>query len=107
MDYQPYNGYQPYGRQQYQQPVNNLTRVTGIEGARLYQMPPNSTVALFDGNEDVFYVKATDGAGFPTIRTFRFEEVPQQAQQQPDYVTRDELGALSEKIDKLMEALNG
>jgi len=99
MDYQ----YGYYGRP----PVNNLTRVTGMDGARLYQMPPNSTVALFDGNEDLFYVKSTDGAGFPTIRTFRFEEVQPQPVPQPDYVTRDELNALSDKIDKLMEALNG
>jgi len=89
---------------QYQQSVNNLTRVTGIEGARLYQMPPNSTVALFDGNDDIFYVKSTDGAGFPTIRTFRFEEV--QPQQQ-EYVTHAELAELSAKIDRLMDALGG
>ena len=91
---------------QYQQPVNNLTRVTGIEGARLYQMPPNSTVALFDGAEDVFYVKSTDGAGFPTIRAFRFEEIPQQPVRQ-DYVTHEEFMGLSQKIDRLMETLGG
>lgn len=46
-------------------PVNNslmLTRVTGLEGAKAYQMPPNSTVALFDNNDDLMYIKTTDGA---------------------------------------------
>ena len=94
--------YQPY-----QQPINNLTRVTGIEGARMYQMPPNSTVALFDGGEDIFYVKSTDGAGFPTIRAFRFEEIQQQPVPQADYVTHEEFAALSRKIDVLMDALGG
>lgn len=102
MDY-----YQPYGQYRPQQPVNNVTRVTGMEGARAYQMPPNSTVALFDGGDDVFYFKTTDGAGFPTIRTFRFEEVFPQAQQQTDYVTREELAELAGKIDSLMQALGG
>ena len=58
---------QPYGEQ--------LIRVTGLDGAKAYQMSPNSAVALFDGAEDIFYLKSTDGAGFPTIRVFRFEEV--------------------------------
>lgn len=53
---------------------STLTRVTGIEGAKAYQMAANSIVALFDSNDDIFYVKSTDGAGFPTIRTFRFQE---------------------------------
>jgi hypothetical protein len=97
--------YQSY-QQNYQAPINLLTRVTGIEGARAYQMPPNSVVPLFDGGEDVFYVKSTDGAGFPTIRAFRFEEIQQQPAQ-TDYVTHDEFAALSQKIDKLMEALGG
>lgn len=66
---------------QYQQPMpnyntsNQLIRVTGIDGAKAYQMSANSTVALFDSGSDVMYIKSTDGAGFPTIRTFKFEEV--------------------------------
>lgn len=39
-----------------------LTRVTGLEGAKAYQMPANSTVALFDNNDDLMYIKTTDGA---------------------------------------------
>lgn len=57
-----------------QQPLQ-LTQVSGMEGAKAYRMPPNSAVALFHASEDVFYVKTTDGAGFPTIRAFRFSEV--------------------------------
>lgn len=62
MYYNPY-----YGSQ--------LIRVNGIDGARAYQMNANSTVALFDSNSDIMYIKTTDGAGFPTIRSFRFEEM--------------------------------
>ena len=99
--------YQPY-QQNYQAPINLLTRVTGIEGARAYKMPPNSAVPLFDGGEDILYVKFTDGAGFPTIRGFRLTEFDVNAQPvQGDYVTHEEFAALSQKMDRLMEALGG
>lgn len=83
------------------QTPTTLTRVTGIDGAKAYQMTPNSTVALFDNNEDIMYIKTTDGAGFPTIRTFSFNEVIHNTQQQVsnnDYVTRDEFNKLKEEL---------
>lgn len=52
-----------------------LIRVTGMDGAKAYQMPPNSVVPLFDADNDIMYVKSTDGAGFPTIRAFAFQPV--------------------------------
>ena len=41
-----------------------LIRVTGMDGAKAYQMPPNSVVPLFDADNDIMYIKSTDGAGF-------------------------------------------
>ena len=81
------------------QPRDGLIRVTGMDGARAYQMPPNSAVALFDGGQDVFYVKTTDGAGFPTIRAYSFQPMEQaQAMGASDYVTRAEFEQLKEMI---------
>lgn len=78
---------------------DGLIRVTGMEGARAYQMPPNSAVALFDGGQDVFYVKTTDGAGFPTIRAYTFAPLQGQAEHPAgDYVTRAEFDELKEMI---------
>ena len=82
-----------------QPPRDGLIRVTGMEGARAYQMPPNSAVALFDGGQDVFYVKTTDGAGFPTSRAYSFPPMEQaQAMVASDYVTRAEFEQLKEMI---------
>lgn len=65
----------PYNMQSYNnQNLNNLNnmstpnnlvhqeliRVNGLQGAQTYQMAPNSTVALFDGNSDIMYIKQTD-----------------------------------------------
>ena len=80
-------------------PRDGLIRVTGMEGARAYQMPPNSAVALFDGGQDVFYVKTTDGAGFPTIRAYSFQPMEKaQAMGANEYVTRAEFEQLKEMI---------
>lgn len=103
-----YNGYDTYmPRQQYQpyqmqpqfppQQPQGLIRVTGIDGAKAYQMPPNSVTALFDGESDVFYVKSTDGAGFPTIKAFAFSPL-EAVQPQSDFVTRQEFEELKGMI---------
>ena len=75
-----------------QEQTQNLIRVNGVDGAKAYQMPANSTVALFDSNEDVMYVKSTDGGGLPSIRTFVFTEKLNVEGKSPDveYISREE-----------------
>lgn len=122
-----YNAYQPVGTpqqfamdqmQQFQQRAQmqpgmqqgmQLIRVTGMDGAKAYQMPPNSVVPLFDADNDIMYVKSTDGAGFPTIRAFAFQPVEDKPDQVQQYVTRDEFDAamkhLREAIDNHMSCI--
>lgn len=93
----------------FQQPLNNLIRVTGYEGAKAYEMPPNSVVALFDGNDDVFYIKTSDGAGFSTIKVFDF--FPRQESVAAttattqgntiDYATKQDLETMQAQIEEL------
>ena len=80
--------------------TQNLIRVNGIEGAKAYQMPANSTVALFDSNEDVMYIKTTDGAGFPSIRTFNFVEITQNEKSSgnQDYISRKEFEEFKKEL---------
>lgn len=109
----PYTGVNPYqsgnpyldrlnqlqAAQMPQPTQQGLIRVTGMEGAKAYQMGPNSAVPLFDANEDVFFVKSTDGAGFPTIRAFRFtpiESVAAPAAATGDFITREEFNQFKE-----------
>ena len=83
-----------------QEQTQNLIRVNGIEGAKTYQMSANSTVALFDSNEDIMYIKTTDGAGFPSIRTFSFVEVKEENRpaQQVDYISRKEFEEFKKEL---------
>ena len=89
MAYPFYNGFQ-----------NNLLRVNGIEGARAFQMSPNSTTALFDVNEDIFYIKTSDAGGFATIQAYSFKRMEEEKAPTADYVTRKE-------FEELKEAING
>ena len=80
--------------------TQNLIRVNGIEGAKAYQMSANSIVSLFDANEDIMYIKSTDGAGFPSIRTFSFTEVKEENKptQQVDYISREEFEEFKKEL---------
>lgn len=70
-----------------------LTRVTGMDGAKAYRMPPNSVVPSFDADNDIMYVKSTDGAGFPAIRAFAFQPVEDKREPVRQYVTHGEFDA--------------
>lgn len=83
-----------------QEQPQNLIRVNGIDGAKAYQMPANSTVSLFDSNEDIMYIKNTDGAGFPSIRMFRFEEIKEttKSEEKQDYISREEFEEFKKEL---------
>lgn len=103
------NSYNSYLSQlnQIQQPQPQaLTWVTGIEGAKAYQMPANSTVSLFDKNDDLMYIKSTDGAGFPTIRTFKFYEETEKESKTisvDDYVSKTEFETFKKEVAEYVE----
>lgn len=107
----PYASLMPQKNQYYNPQMNNqqflpqiqtqnLIRVNGIEGAKAYQMSANSIVSLFDANEDIMYIKSTDGAGFPSIRTFSFTEVKEENKpaQQVDYISREEFEEFKKEL---------
>lgn len=108
MAYNPWL-YYPTQPMQAAQPINGLVSVTGIDGAKAYQLPPNSSMPLFDANEDVLYLKTTDGAGFPTVRVFDFTEREQKqpAHAQSEFVPRSEFEALVEKVNSMQGGAYG
>lgn len=89
-----YQPFVPYG-----QPRQEIVKVNGLAGAQAYQMAPNSVAALFDANNDVFYLKSTDGAGFPSIRIFDFSERIAQA-------TPDGMAPVNDVLDRLLKSMD-
>jgi hypothetical protein len=86
------------GQQSFNNMNNGITWVQGIEGAKAYQLNPNSNVILLDSESDKFYIKTSDNIGMCNLRVFEFTEItnnPQAVQKQPEidmsnYVTKSE-----------------
>lgn len=86
-------------------PVNGLIKVDSIEGAQMYQLPPNSvSPPLFLASENAFFVKTTDGGGAFTLKKYTFSEAPIEQSDSSNYVTKEYFDSWTEKI---MEAING
>ena len=93
----PYYNFQPFQQKQ------ELIRVNGLEGAKNYPLSPGSTIALFDAESDIMYIKTMDAGGFPSIRTFSFMEMTSK----PTDTTETRLSAIEEEIASIKEVLNG
>ncbi|MBR0113414.1 MAG: hypothetical protein IJM02_06675 [Clostridia bacterium] len=55
--------YQNFGRQE-------IVKVSGENGARAYQMAPNSSALLLDENNPIIWLAQTDGAGYKTVSAY-------------------------------------
>jgi hypothetical protein len=76
-----------------------IVRVNGENGARAYQLPPNSNVLLLDESAPLVWLVQTDGAGYKTVAPYTI--TPYQAQPAPDY------NSLAERIQRLEDMING
>lgn len=76
-----------------------IVRVNGENGARAYQLPPNSNVLLLDESAPLVWLVQTDGAGYKTVAPYTI--TPYQAQPAPDY------NSLVERIQRLEDMING
>lgn len=105
-------GYQPYQPNIFQggasspQTGSALIWVQGINAAKSYPVAPNTSVPLFDSEANVVYIKSADASGMPSIKILDYtvrDNAPRQAenQSQSDFVTHDELAAISKEIDAL------
>ena len=80
-NYIPYNSYTAnlaqqnanFNNQSFQSQTN-ITFVNGIEGAKAFQLRPNSSVLLMDSDNSKFYVKSTDNLGIANISSYSFVE---------------------------------
>lgn len=87
-----------YGNQQmFQRPVlnNGINWVQGIEGAKAWQLAPNSNIIMLDSeNDGMFYIKTSDSVGMCNLRRFKYEEITESAEKKidlSDYVKKSEL----------------
>jgi hypothetical protein len=63
-----------YGNCFNQYPQSSIQWVSGFEGAKAYQMQPNTSKVLLDNESNIFYIKTADNIGMCNIRVFDYEE---------------------------------
>lgn len=85
------NPYQPVTKQE-------IIRVNGENGAKAYQMPPNSSALLLDEAQPLIWLKQTDGAGYPTVTAYKIEPYTPESTS----VSSD----LERRVKKLEEIIN-
>ena len=107
--------YQPYGYQ-YQPvtPQNNtgVIWVIGEAGAKSYLVAPNSSVALFDSERQVVYIKSADASGMPSMKILDYT-IRENGQNGPStglsagddkqaaYATKSDVDALYDRLKAL------
>lgn len=125
-------GYQPmYYPQQYQTPTqpnafptqqsvaptqptqpqnSSIIWVQGEAGAKSYLVAPNTTVQLWDSENQVIYLKSADASGMPSIKTLDYTiremkqtHVPAVGNQNFDiYATKEDLDALRAEMRSMI-----
>lgn len=111
-----YNSYYPVTYQPYQQPVYqqiqqpqqaSIIWISGEREAQMYPVAPNNAVTLWSQTEPVVYLKQADATGKPTLKVYdlaeRNQNAPNASEVKTDYVTKNEL----EAVTALIQAANG
>lgn len=101
---QQYQAMQPQQMAQQQSP--SIVWVQSEMEAANYLVAPNSAVTLWDSNFPVVYLKQADASGKPSMKIYDLVERTQRPAQPPqpqrvEYATKEELKALSARLDAL------
>lgn len=104
MNYQNNSSVQPSAPQK----ATNKIYVSGIEGARSYNLQPNSEMILCDDTKDLIYDVVVDGNGKRTITTL---EVSEHKEKPPvdysQFATKQDIDTLKEELNKRIQVMRG
>lgn len=92
-------GYTPFQQYRPQLPRQEVIRVSGENGAKAYQLPPNSSVLMMDESAPIVWLKTTDGAGYPSLAPYSI--TPYQPAPPVD------INDLNSRLRKVEELLSG
>ena len=100
----------PYvANQQVSQPQTNsgIIWVQGEAGAKSYLVAPNTTVALWDSEDQKIYLKSADSSGMPSIKIIDYTMRDAQSSSESikdeshKFISKDELESLQSDIEAL------
>lgn len=76
--------------------------VQGEAAAKSYMVAPGNTVALWDSEDKVIYLKSADPSGMPSMKILDYKIRGEEEQKPvPEYVTKADFDALAEKVKEL------
>ena len=96
---------------QQQSQTTGIIWVSGEAGARGYMVSPNTTVQLWDSDQQVIYLKSADASGMPSLKILDYTIRDQAPKNTPmsvsnaaavnpsDYVTKTEFDDLKMKFE--------
>lgn len=105
------NYYPQYQPQNTQQNNSGLIWVQGEAGAKSFLLAPGNTVALWDSEAQVIYLKSADASGMPSMRILDYT-IREDAARTPlnapktDFATKDELVIIQNQINEIKANLN-
>ena len=108
--------YQPMYQPVQQTQQNGIIWVQGEAGAKSYMVAPNSTVTLWDSENQTIYLKSADASGMPNIKTLDYtireaksganSPSPLSDDKLSTFATKDEIRAVSDRITAISERLD-
>ena len=112
--------YQPYyqvpavaGQQNNQQSANSsIIWVQGEAGAKSYLVAPNTTVQLWDSEDQKIYLKSADASGMPSIKTLEYTVRGAEGLSEPfnadkgKYILKDDFDGLKRELEALKSDVN-
>lgn len=82
--------------------------VQGEAGAKSYLVAPNTTVALWDSESQVIYLKSADASGMPAMKVLDYTiRGGKPLNQNVEYATKEDLEKLRQQIDEVRVSLKG
>lgn len=99
-----YNYYPQYPQtNSFQNGTSSLIWVQGEAAAKSYPVAPNSSVALWDSEANVIYVKSADMSGMPSLKVLDYtmrDGAPQRTdfKTQGDFATKEDVEYLKGEI---------
>lgn len=102
------NSYNNYNQQR----MNQYAFVNGIEGAKSFQIQPNSMVMLLDSDNPIIYKKTSNGYGQASIECYKMVQISENelrgvntTQPTQDFVLKADFDALNKRVDEIMATL--
>lgn len=95
----------------YQTQTNTgLLWVQGENAAKAWMVAPGNTLALWDTEAPMIYVKSVDPSGLPTIKKYRWEEVSAEPENHSckcsdKFISKEEFSELKTSVNEIAKKL--